>query len=392
MAQQTEDIEYIDRHDALVSLCGVLSGQEWICLDTEFIREKTYFPQLCLIQVSTPERIACIDPIAIRDLSPLKSILSDTGITKVFHAASQDMEILYYELGLTPAPIFDTQVAAALMGMGDQVGYGRLVEDLLNVQLDKSHSRTDWSLRPLEPEQVNYAADDVRYLRDLYLYQLNWLGERNRLNWLEHDFEHMTDPARYQPKPEQMWRRIKGNQRLKSGQLMTLSKIAEWRELRAIEANRPRRWILKDEVMLEIARRAPRDTEALGKIRGLEEGTIRRHGNQLLDLIKEAREIPREEWPVLEKRQRLDETQEVVVELLMAELRLSALEASISPQAIATRRQVEQLATGRRDLDLLEGWRLELAGRHLLDLLEGRTALGVRTRQVIRLPGDDAST
>ena len=384
-----QDIEYIDQHEDLVSLCTALSTEKWICLDTEFIREKTYYPQLCLIQVGVPGRIACIDPLAIKDLSPLRAILADTTITKVFHAASQDMEILHYRLGLTPQPIFDTQIAASLMGMGDQVGYGRLVEDLLKVQLDKSHSRTDWSLRPLDPEQINYAADDVRYLRDIYLHQLQWLSDKGRLDWLHDDFEHMTDPARYQPKPEQMWRRIKGNQRLKPVQLMNLKKVAEWRELRAIDADRPRRWILKDEVMLEIARRAPSSLNELSRVRGLEEGMVKRHGDVLLNLIKDAQGTPRGEWPELEKRQRLSEDQEVIVELLMAELRLSALEASISPQAIATRKQLEQLTSGRRDVDLLDGWRLELVGQRLLDLLEGKTALGICSRQVCRLPRND---
>lgn len=384
-----QDIEYIDQHEALVSLCSALSDEQWICLDTEFIREKTYYPQLCLIQVGIPGRIACIDPLAIEDLSPLRAILADPAITKVFHAASQDMEILFYRLGLTPKPVFDTQIAASLMGMGDQVGYGRLVEDILRVQLDKSHSRTDWSLRPLDPEQINYAADDVRYLRDVYLHQLQWLSDKGRLDWLHDDFEHMTDPARYQPKPEQMWRRIKGNQRLKPAQLMNLKKVAEWRELRAIDADRPRRWILKDEVMLEIARRAPASINDLSRVRGLEEGVVKRHGDTLLALIKNAQDTPREEWPELERRQRLSEDQEVIVELLMAELRLSALEASISPQAIATRKQLEQLTSGRRDVDLMDGWRLELVGQRLLDLLEGKTALGICTRQVCRLPRSD---
>jgi ribonuclease D len=384
-----QGIEYIDQHEDLASLCTALSNEKWICLDTEFIREKTYYPQLCLIQIGIPGRIACIDPLTIEDLSPLRGILADPAITKVFHAASQDMEILYYRLGLTPEPIFDTQIAASLMGMGDQVGYGRLVEDILRVQLDKSHSRTDWSLRPLDPEQINYAADDVRYLRDVYLHQLQWLSAKGRLDWLHDDFEHMTDPTRYEPRPEQMWRRIKGNQRLKPAQLMNLKKVAEWRELRAIDANRPRRWILKDEVMLEIARRAPANINDLSRVRGLEDGVVKRHGDTLLALIKDAQGTPREEWPEIEKRQRLSEDQEVVVELLMAELRLSALEASISPQAIATRKQLEQLTSGRRDVDLMDGWRLELVGQRLLDLLEGKTALGICGRQVCRLPRSD---
>ena len=376
---------YIDTAEALQELCKTLAESDWLCLDTEFIREKTYYPRLCLVQVATADVVACIDPLVIEDLSPLSTLLHDAGITKVMHAASQDMEIFYYLNGRLPAPIFDTQVAAALMGLGDQVGYGRLVEDMLQVSLDKSHSRTDWSQRPLHDEQIRYAADDVRYLRDIYHQQRQWLIEHDRLEWLDADFESLCNPERYRPAPDQAWLRVKGFQRLKPEQLMVLKELAGWREQKAMDSDRPKRWVLKDEVLLDLARRMPQKLEDLSRIRGLEAGQIRNSGDVILQHIRQARQIPREEWPKLPKRTSLNPNQDTMADLLMASLRLSGIEASISAQAIASRKEVEQLVAGERDLNLLQGWRLELAGRAMLDILEGRSTLIVDQDKVARI-------
>jgi ribonuclease D len=379
---------YIDTPQALEELCHTLAESDWFCLDTEFIREKTYYPRLCLIQVATPDVVACIDPLAVEDLSPLSTLLHDPGITKVLHAASQDMEIFYYLDEQLPAPVFDTQIAASLMGLGDQVGYGKLVEDMLQVNLDKSHSRTDWSQRPLQEEQIRYAADDVRYLRDIYLQQREWLIEHGRLPWLDEDFKSLCDPKRYRPDPDQAWKRVKGIQRLKPEQLMVLKELAGWREHKAMDSNRPKRWVLKDEVLLELARRAPQKLDDLARIRGLEPGQVRNSGEHILELIKQARQKSREEWPKLPKRIRLTADQDTIADLLMASLRLSGIEASISVQAIATRKEVEQLVAGERNLNLLRGWRLELAGRELLYILDGHSTLVVKEGKVERInPG-----
>jgi len=376
--------QYIDTPEALRELCATLTRSDWFCLDTEFIREKTYYPRLCLIQVANPDIVACIDPLAIEDLSPLSVLLHDPSIIKVIHAASQDMEIFYYLDQVLPTPLFDTQVAASLMGLGDQMGYGRLVEEMLQVSLDKSHSRTDWSQRPLEEEQIRYAADDVRYLRDIYQQEREWLVEHERLNWLDEDFKGLSNPERYKPDPEQAWKRVKGNQRLKPQQLMVLKDLADWREHRAMESNRPKRWVIKDEVLLELARRAPNKPEELSRIRGLEPGQIRNSGQEIIDIIRGAQGRPREDWPELPRKTRLSEEQDTITDLLMASLRLSGIEASISVQAIATRKEVEQLVLGERDLNLLKGWRLELAGRNLLDILAGESALRVQEGKIER--------
>jgi len=379
----SEDL-YIDTPEALQELCASLANTDWFCLDTEFIREKTYYPRLCLIQVANPDIVACIDPLAIEDLSPLSALLHDPEIIKVIHAASQDMEIFYYLHQELPAPLFDTQVAASLMGLGDQMGYGRLVEEMLQVSLDKSHSRTDWSQRPLQEEQIRYAADDVRYLRDIYQQERQWLVDHDRLNWLDEDFKGLCNPERYKPDPEQAWKRVKGNQRLKPQQLMVLKDLANWREHKAMESDRPKRWVLKDEVLLELARRAPNQLEELSRIRGLEPGQIRNSGQQIIEIIQKARQRPKTEWPELPRKVRLTEEQDTITDLLMASLRLSGIEASISVQAIATRKDVEQLVLGERELNLLRGWRLELAGRTLLDILSGDSALIVKQGKIER--------
>jgi ribonuclease D len=294
------------------------------------------------------------------------------------------MEIFYYLDEKLPAPLFDTQIAASLMGLGDQVGYGRLVEDMLQVSLDKSHSRTNWSQRPLEAEQIRYAADDVRYLRDIYQQERQFLLEHDRLHWLDEDFKNLTSAERYKPTPEEAWKRVKGNQRLKPQQLMVLKELAGWRELKAMSSNRPRRWVLKDEVLLELARRGPKKLEDLSRIRGLEPGQIRNSGEEILRVIQEAMKQPRAVWPELPRRIRLSEEQDTIADLLMASLRLSGLEASISVQAIATRKEVEQLILGERDLNLMKGWRLQLAGSSLLDILAGKSALRVNNGRIER--------
>jgi ribonuclease D len=294
------------------------------------------------------------------------------------------MEIFYYLDEKLPAPLFDTQIAASLMGLGDQVGYGRLVEDMLQVSLDKSHSRTNWSQRPLEAEQIRYAADDVRYLRDIYQQERQFLLEHDRLHWLDEDFKNLTSAERYKPTPEEAWKRVKGNQRLKPQQLMVLKELAGWRELKAMSSNRPRRWVLKDEVLLELARRGPKKLEDLSRIRGLEPGQIRNSGEEILRVIQEAMKQPRAVWPELPRRIRLSEEQDTIADLLMASLRLSGLEASISVQAIATRKEVEQLILGERDLNLMKGWRLQLAGSSLLDILAGKSAMRVNNGRIER--------
>jgi ribonuclease D len=368
---------YVDDPSALEALCRELEGAEWLALDTEFIRERSYYPRLCLLQIATPEVIACIDPLALQDLDPLLERLYDPDTVKVLHAASQDLEIFYHLRGTVPGPVFDTQVAAAALGHGDQVGYGKLVQAVLGIELEKGHARTDWSQRPLDPEQLRYAADDVRYLLELYPKLQAELERRGRRAWIEEDLRGLCDATRYAPDPESAWRRLRGANTLKPRQLAVLRALAGWRERRAMNADRPRRWVLQDDVLLELARRAPRDEHALGKIRGLEENARRRMGDELLEHIEAALAEPESSWPAPEPRLALTPEQDAVADALMALLRTSAEEAQISASAIATRKDIERLAAGERDLELLRGWRGRLVGERLLALIEGRLTLRV---------------
>jgi ribonuclease D len=373
----TEAYQYIDTPEALQNLARRLGGSPWLCLDTEFMREKNYYPQLCLLQVANAEEIACVDPLALPDLDPLLEVLYDPATVKVLHAAKQDLEILYHLRGTVPQPIFDTQIAAALLCHNEQIGYANLVEQSLGVRLDKAHTRTDWSLRPLDSGQLRYAADDVRYLRQIYQQQLNQLREQGRLEWLREDFEALSDPAHYAPDPEQSWRRVKDAKRLKPRQLAVLKALAEWRERRAMELDKPRRWILRDEVLTELARAAPDARAGLERIRGLEPGTIKRVGDRLLQVIAAGGRTPREQWPELEPRLTVKPEQEAVVDLLMALLRMRAREHELSPAMLSNRHDLERLLNGDRDVAVLHGWRRALVGTDLQALLDGRLRLGV---------------
>jgi ribonuclease D len=292
------DILYLVDQPALDEFCTGLRGASWLALDTEFIREQTYYPQLCLIQVANTEQIACIDPLALPSLDPLLEVLYDPTVTKVLHAAYQDLEIFYYLRGAVPTPIFDTQLAASVLGYGNQVGYANLVQQMLGVELEKTHTRADWRRRPLPSAWLAYAADDVRHLREIYWQQRVMLKERGGMEGLDEDFTALTDPVRYQPQPQEAWRRIREHQRLRGVQRAVLQALAAWREEQAIRNDRPRRWILHDGPLLELARRMPDDVDGLARIHGLPPATLRRHGPALLERIAIARaELP-EQWPV----------------------------------------------------------------------------------------------
>ncbi len=378
---------FVDAPDALEALCQELRGSPWLTLDTEFIRERTYFPRLCLLQVANESMVACVDPLALERLDPLLALLYDPAVTKVLHSAQQDLEIFYHLRGAIPAPVFDTQVAATVLGHGEQVGYATLARDVLGVDLDKSMTRTDWSRRPLEPAQVAYAMDDVRHLRTLYHHLRAELESRGRLEWVEADFRELVDPERYAVRPRETWLRVKGHRSLRGVQLAVLRSLAAWREEQAIAVDRPRRWVLGDEVLLELARHMPRDARSLERIRGLEAGTLRRHGETLLSLIAAAREEPPGEWPQAPRRAELDAGQDALVDALTAVVRLCGARKGVSPQTLAGRRELERLVAGETDLPLLHGWRATVAGAEVLALLRGERVLAVREGRLQSVSG-----
>jgi ribonuclease D len=371
---------FIDTPEALSAYCSQLRSREWLAVDTEFIRERTYYPQLCLVQVSDGTTHACLDPIRIKNLDPLLELLYAPGITKVFHAAGQDLELFYHLTGKVPAPIFDTQMAATLAGYGDQIGYARLVQDMLGVELDKAHTRCDWSRRPLSEAELDYAADDVRYLCQVYDKLCTELEKRGRMEWLQADFAAMTQPARYENSPEDAWERIGAAQKLRPNQLKTLRVLAAWREEQAKQHDRPRRWILGDDQLLDLTRRQPKSLEDLQRLRGLPEGLIQKQGAALLGLIANAEQseapIPPREGP------RLPAQQQPLLELLQALVHSISEQQAISPAALTNRRELERLILGERELPVLQGWRRTAVGQPLLDLLEGGMSLGVDNGRV----------
>lgn len=376
----TEDASelYVDSPTALAELCRDLADSPWIALDTEFMREKTYRPQLCLLQVATPNRIACIDPLAIDDLTPLLDLLHAPERLKVLHAARQDLEIFYLLRGEVPGPVFDTQLAATLLGHGDQVGYGNLVRNVLGIELDKNQTRTDWSRRPLDAAQLTYAADDVRYLARLYPLMRDRLEALGRLEWLNEDFAALSDPSTYAVDADRAWTRISGSQKLKGRQLAVLQRLAAWREQRAQATDRPRKWVLADPILIDLARLMPTDLAKLGRIRGVESGLVSRHGETLLGLIREAKALPQTQWPERPGYLQLSPEQDALADAMMAVLRLRAGELQISASMLATRKDLERLAADESaDLPVLHGWRREAAGEALLAFRSGQGRLRV---------------
>ena len=377
------DIQYIDTPDALRLFSEQISGADWIALDTEFLREKTYYPKLCLIQIATTGVVACIDPIALDDLSPLLDVIFDTRITKVMHAARQDLELLYNIRGSVPVPVFDTQISALLLGYPDQIGYGNLVKETLGVSLEKKHTRADWSLRPLSKDQIQYAADDVVYLVAVYQQLLEKLNGLQRLEWLNGDFERLTSTELYKNDPEKAWLKVKGGKRLKGTSLSVLQTFAAWREKTAQKKNIPKGWLMRDDVLIDLARLQPDSIPSLGTIRGIGEGLVKRNGDYLLGLIEDAKKKQPQPLADREFRQRLSPSQDALVDVMMAVVRISAENNSLNPAVLATRKHLEKLLVGETDSSLMQGWRKELIGDQLQALLNGDLDLAVKNGELV---------
>ncbi len=344
-------------------------------MDTEFLRETTYHPRFCLLQLADAHQAVCIDPLTIDDLSPLKDLLFNPAITKICHAGRQDLEIFYYLWQELPKPLFDTQPAAALLGLGDQIGYAALVEALLDIRLDKGMTRTDWSQRPLEPEQLDYAYQDVIHLGELYLQMRKRLSQQDRLAWLDQDFEALTSVETYQIQPEESWKKVKGLQQLRGVQYALLQTLAAWREKEALSQNRPRRRILSDDILIQLCRRRPKNLQQLNNIQGLRDKEIGRWGEIWLILMEKAGHLPKSNWPALQRPPRLTPEQEIQLDLLSAALRQIALDAGMTASAIANRRDLENLIQGESNSPLTQGWRRALAGERLMGVIRGEIEL-----------------
>ena len=373
---------FIDSQDNLLKLCSLIEASDVIAIDTEFLREKTYYAQLCLIQIATDDLIACVDPLSIPKLDPFLDLLYQPERLKVLHSARQDLEIFFDLTGELPKPIFDTQIAATLLGYGDQLGYANLVKAMMSISVDKEHARTDWSKRPLDDAQIHYAMNDVRYLIPIYHQQLKRLTEMGRELWLQTDFDYLSDKRLYSPEPEQLWKRVKGTRMLKRGQLVVLQQLSMWREQRAKEWNRPRKWVLPDDVLVDIARRCPASMEALEKIRGWN-NYIKKSAIEILKLIEKANSVPESQWPVADRAKPLTVQQEALADLLMSVVRICALENDVTPAVLVTRKELESLVVGERNLSVLSGWRQELVGRELLDCIDGKKVISVNQQKIV---------
>lgn len=366
---------FITQPAGLAEFIEAIGRPAWMAVDTEFLREDTYWPKLCLIQVAAADRIACIDPLALDpdSMAPLRELFLDPAITKVFHAARQDLEVFHRAWGSLPSPVFDTQIAASMLGYGDQVGYANLVQQVCNVELAKGHTRTDWQARPLPEAAIDYAADDVRYLGQVYETLLDQLERSGRREWLQEELDALTDASLYEPAPETAWKRVKGYRKLRPRQLAVLSALAEWREREAVARNRPRRWILKDQALVDLARRSPDSVADLRDMRDIPGAVMEKHGQTLVDCIHAGADRPPP--PVAGAPDRLTPAQEAQVDALMALLRARCAEHQMSPAQVATRKHLEALVRGEDDLALLKGWRAAMAGRDLQALLAGRLQL-----------------
>lgn len=349
--------------EGLTELVARLAAVDAVAVDTEFLRERTYRAELCLIQVATRDDAACVDPLLLTQLAPLAQPLTMARPLKVMHACRQDLEVLHPVAGVV-GPVFDTQIAAALTGAAAQVGYADLVRRLLGHDLSKAHTRTDWSSRPLSAEQIEYALDDVRYLlplKDQLEEQIDKLG---RSAWLAEELAALATSGNFAVEPERAWLRVKGLHGLDPARARLLQELAAWRERRAAERNRPRGWILEESVLREIVLRVPRTPQELAAIADLPASVLKHCGLDILECVQAAH-IP-DPAPPRDPRARPDPARTARVRRL-ADLNQSiAAELAMSPEVLTTRRELEQLADGRLDVSVLQGWRRSVVGERLV--------------------------
>jgi ribonuclease D len=380
-------MKLITTTDDLAAFCKPLAATEFIAVDTEFMRERTYWPKLCLAQVAGPDDAAAIDALAEGiDLAPLDELMANAKVLKVFHAARQDLEIFYLRMNKVPQPLFDTQVAAMVCGHGEAASYESLATKLAKAKIDKSSRFTDWSRRPLSERQISYALSDVTHLRVVYEKLRRQLEKSGRLSWITEEVAVLNDPATYRADPEQAWRRLKP--RGASPRLLgTLKEVAAWRERTAQRIDIPRQRLLRDEQLLEIASHTPKTTEDLAMTRGLGRGFAEGwQGRELMEAIERARTVPESELPTRDKPPEQLRAPSAVVDLLRTLLRLKAEQAGVAGRLVASADELDRLAAGKRDIAALRGWRREVFGGDAVDLIEGRLALSLAGDQAKLIP------
>lgn len=374
--------------EELDAFCRRMKGSDYITIDTEFMREKTFWPKLCLVQIAGEDEAAAVDPLAEGiDLAPLFDLLDDPGVLKVFHAARQDVEIFHHLTGRIPTPLFDTQVAAMVCGFGESVGYETLIAKLAGARVDKSSRFTDWSNRPLTERQLAYALSDVTHLRPAYEKLRRRLAKTGRAHWLDEEIGVLTDPATYQVEPEEAWRRLKVRSD-KPRFLAILRELAAWREREAQRKDVPRSRVLRDEALLEIASHAPSTVDDLARTRGLGRSVAEgRWGQELLAAVQRGRDLPPEEGPAVEPRVEPPPGLAPIVELLRVLLKMKCEDQQVATKLVANAGDLEAIAADdEAPVPALKGWRRELFGEDALALKHGRLALAIRGKRVRMVP------
>ena len=377
-------MDLISTTDDLAAVCGRMAKHPFVTVDTEFLRETTYYPLLCVAQMASPEEAVVVDALATGlDLSPLFALMASESVTKVFHAARQDIEIVWNMAKTIPHPIVDTQVAAMVLGYGDSISYDQLVQRITGDTLDKSHRFTDWTRRPLSDAQIAYALSDVTHLRDVYLKLATDLEKRGRSNWVEAEMEVLTSPETYRADPDRAWERLKSRVR-KPKELAVLMEVAAWREREAQTRDVPRGRVIKDDVIGDIAVQAPTSIERLGHLRSLPKGFERsRWGEQIIEAVKRGLARDPKTLPRLE-RFRAAANGTATVELLKVLLRMTAERHGVAAKVIATVDDLDRIAADdSADVPALKGWRRDLFGEKALALKQGRLALAVDNGKVV---------
>ena len=370
-------MQIVDNTADLAALCGRLAGHDYVTVDTEFMRDSSYWPKLCLLQIAGPEEAAIVDPLAGGiDLEPLYALMSAPSVLKVFHAARQDIEIFFHQGGAIPAPVFDSQVAAMVCGFGDAVSYEKLVAKLLREKVDKSSRFTDWARRPLSGRQLDYALNDVVHLCGVYEKLARRLKENGRTGWLAEEMAGLTNPATYDLAPELAWQRLKSrssNRRY----LGVLTEVAAWREREAQERDVPRRRVIRDDALMELAAHQPDSREDLEKMRAIGKGVARgRYGAEILKAVRAGMDLPEKKLPKSRKQEKLPSSAEPVLDLLKVLLKAKCRDHGVAQKLVCTTAQLETFVMDKgQGSALLKGWRKDVFGADALALMDGRLAL-----------------
>jgi ribonuclease D len=374
----------------LADACSRLAAHSYVAVDTEFLRETTYWPKLCVVQMAGPDTAVIVDALAPGlDMRPFLELMANEAVMKVFHAARQDIEIIFHMGGFVPHPVFDTQVAAMVCGFGDSISYDQLVQRVTGEHLDKSSRFTDWTRRPLSDKQLAYALSDVTHLRDVYHHLAGSLAAQGRSDWVAEEMEILTSRGTYDIRPEDAWERLKMRVK-KPIELLILKELAAWREREARTRDVPRSRVLKDETIYEIAGDQPTDAAALGNLRSLSKGMERsRQGEEILAIVRRAQAVPRDELPIVPKSKVIPEGSLAAVDLMKVLLKLVSEKHGVAAKVIATVDELEAIAIDDdADVPALKGWRRQFFGEQALELKHGRLALTFDGKRVVVKPVD----